>query len=53
MAFRKEATGAGEGGGGLTVDVISTEQTSHMYLTPPSLPRVAVFFLMTAMLAAG
>lgn len=36
----------------LTVDVMSTEQTSHMYLTPPSLPRVAVFFLMTAIAAA-
>lgn len=31
---------------------MSTEHTSHMYLTPPSLPRVAVFFLMTAMAAA-
>lgn len=34
------------------MDVMSTEQTSHIYLTPPSLPRVAVFFLMTAMAAA-
>lgn len=39
-------------GRALTVDVMSTEQTSHIYFTPPSLPRVAVFFLMTAMAAA-
>lgn len=31
----------------LTVFVISAEHTSQMYLTPPSVPRVTVFFLMT------
>ena len=36
----------------LTVLVMSAEHTSQMYFTPPSLPRVAVFFLMTAMVAA-
>lgn len=35
---------------GLTVDVISDEQTSHTYLMPPSVPRVPVFFLMTPMM---
>lgn len=30
-----------------TVDVMSTEQISQWYLTPPSPPRVTVFFLMT------
>jgi hypothetical protein len=33
----------------LTVDVMSAEQTSQTYLTPPSPPRVAVFFLITPM----
>lgn len=31
----------------LTVDVMSHEQTSHTYLTPPSPPLVAVFLRMT------
>lgn len=31
----------------LTVEVISAEQTSQTYLTPPSVVRVTVFFLMT------
>ena len=35
----------------LTVDVISAEQTSQTYFTPPSLPRVAVFLRMTPMAA--
>jgi hypothetical protein len=35
----------------LTVDVISAEQTSQTYLTPPSPPLAAVFFLMTPMVA--
>ena len=30
-----------------TVDVISDEQTSQTYLTPPSLPLEMVFFRMT------
>lgn len=34
----------------LTVLVISAEHTSQMYLTPPSVPRVIVFFLMTPIL---
>ena len=29
----------------LTVEVMSDEQTSHTYFTPPSVPRDAVFFL--------
>jgi hypothetical protein len=33
-----------------TVDVMSEEQTSQTYLTPPSVPRVPVFFLITPML---
>lgn len=33
----------------LTVEVISEEQTSHTYLTPPSVPREAVFFLIRPM----
>ena len=40
----------------LTVEVISEEQTSHTYLTPPSVPREAVFFLirpMTTRVASG
>lgn len=54
--FRGSTKGGGcaaEAGTKLTVEVMSTEQTSQMYLTPPSLPRVAVFFLMTAMMADG
>ena len=31
----------------LTVDVISAEQTSQTYLTPPSPPRLATFLRMT------
>ena len=37
---------------GLTVDVMSDEHTSHTYLTPPSVPRDAVFFLMRPMTRA-
>lgn len=33
----------------LTVEVMSDEQTSQTYLTPPSVPRDAVFFLMRPM----
>lgn len=36
----------------LTVDVMSAEQTSQTYLTPPSPPLAAVFFLMTPMIAS-
>jgi hypothetical protein len=35
-----------------TVDVISAEQTSHTYFTPPSPPLAATFFLMTPILLA-
>lgn len=46
---------AGQGSGQrkkkLTVDVMSAEQTSQTYLTPPSPPLAAVFFLMTPMVA--
>lgn len=35
---------------GLTVEVISAEQTSQTYLTPPSPPRTAFFFLITPIL---
>lgn len=38
--------------GGLTVDVMSDEHTSHTYLTPPSVPRDAVFFLIRPMMRA-
>lgn len=48
---KSQATRRGDQGTRLTVEVMSTEQTSQIYLTPPSLPRVAVFFLMTAMVA--
>jgi len=34
-------------GKSLTVDVMSAEQTSQTYLTPPSPPRVPCFFRMT------
>jgi len=34
----------------LTVDVMSDEQTSQTYLTPPSVPRDPVFFLMRPMM---
>jgi len=37
----------------LTVDVISAAQTSQMYLTPPSVPLTAVFFLIRPILVAG
>ena len=40
-----------KGGVGLTVDVISAEQTSQTYFTPPSPPRVAVFFRITPIAA--
>lgn len=33
--------------GSHTVDVISPEQTSHIYFSPPSVPRVTVFFRIT------
>lgn len=33
----------------LTVEVMSAEHTSQIYLTPPSVPLTAVFFLMTPM----
>jgi len=37
----------------LTVAVISTEHTSQTYLTPPSVPLMAVFFLMRPMMFPG
>ena len=37
----------------LTVDVISAAQTSQMYLTPPSVPLTAVFFLIKPILVTG
>ena len=39
------------GGGVPTVEVISAEQTSQTYLTPPSPPLVAVFLRMTPMVS--
>jgi hypothetical protein len=39
-------------GEALTVDVISAEQTSQTYFTPPSPPRVAVFLRITPIAAA-
>jgi hypothetical protein len=36
----------------LTVDVISAEQTSQTYFTPPSAPRAAVFLRMTPIAAS-
>ena len=36
----------------LTVAVISAEHTSQTYLTPPSVPRMAVFFLMRPMVSS-
>jgi len=36
----------------LTVEVISAEQTSQTYLTPPSAPRAAVFLRITPMVAS-
>lgn len=41
----------GDWGRGLTVAVMSAEHTSHTYLTPPSVPLMAVFFLITPILA--
>jgi hypothetical protein len=39
-------------GGQLTVDVISAEQTSQTYFTPPSAPRAAVFLRITPIAAS-
>jgi len=39
----------GTNGSYLTVDVMSAEQTSQTYFTPPSPPLAAVFFRMTPM----
>jgi hypothetical protein len=44
---RLDAFRRGKGGRELTVEVISAEQTSQTYLTPPSPPLVAVFLRMT------
>lgn len=35
---------------GITVAVMSAEQTSQMYFRPPSVPREIVFFLITPIL---
>ena len=40
-----------EGDGVITVEVMSPEQTSQIYLSPPSVPRVTVFLRMTPMIA--